>query len=56
MTELRRCHYCSGPIPDGEKAIATATGGWAHFECWLDRVPFKRDPVTGERLEPERHG
>ena len=49
--QLRRCHYCKGPIPDEEKAIAAKTGNaWAHFECWYAGTPFKRDPVTGRQL------
>jgi hypothetical protein len=47
----RTCHYCKGPIPDDEKAIkATNAEAWAHFECWYDGAPFKRDPDTGERV------
>jgi hypothetical protein len=47
----RRCHYCSGPIPDEEKAVRAKTGNaWAHFECWYDGSPFRRDPGSGEPL------
>jgi hypothetical protein len=53
VATMRTCHYCDLPIPDREKAIQSITGnGWAHFECWYDGTPFKRDPATGEQIRP----
>ena len=50
----RICHYCKLPIPDGEKAIEAETkNAWAHFECWYDGVPFKRDHETGKEIANE---
>jgi hypothetical protein len=50
---LRKCHYCPYPIPDGEKAVEAKTkNAWAHFECWYDGTPLKRDPKTGEQISP----
>lgn len=47
----RKCHFCTLPIPDNEKAVEAKTGNaWAHFECWYDRSPFPRDARTGELL------
>lgn len=51
MEFVRRCHFCKGVIPDKEKAVEAETkNAWAHFECWYDGTPFKRDPDTGEIL------
>jgi hypothetical protein len=51
----RACHFCPFPIPDSERAIRAATdNAWAHFECWYDGTPFRRDPDTGELLPTER--
>lgn len=50
-TPLRVCHFCELPIPADEKAVEARTrNGWAHFECWYDGAPFKRDPNTGREI------
>lgn len=52
-SKLRACYFCPAPIPDDEKHVVQARtkNAWAHFECWYDGTPFKRDHETGERLE-----